>query len=271
MAWWWLFTGPKLVAKWKRVYSQACWVWLANYWNIHLATAVTVRTARLTFNNSTFCPRSVFMCFVWISEQTAIISLYSINWLLFITETVCVYCAVRTGSLNIRSAHKVYLCGLCGSEKKQPLFPYTALTDWFLYTDGVCFLRGTSWIFKYTFRPHSVFMCFVCISEQTAIISQYNINWLVFIPETECLLRGTNWIFKYAFCPHSVFMCFVWVSEQTAIISQYSINWLVLITETECVYCAVRTGSLNMRSAHTVYLCVLCGSRNKQWFFPIQH
>jgi hypothetical protein len=33
----------------------------------------------LTLNNSTFCPHSVFMCFVWISEQTAIISLYSIN------------------------------------------------------------------------------------------------------------------------------------------------------------------------------------------------
>ena len=40
------------------------------------------------------------MCFVWISEQTAIISLYNINWLVFITETECVYCAVRTGSLN---------------------------------------------------------------------------------------------------------------------------------------------------------------------------
>jgi len=26
----------------------------------------------------------------------------------------------------------VYLCVLCGSENKQPLFPYTALTDWFL-------------------------------------------------------------------------------------------------------------------------------------------
>jgi hypothetical protein len=27
-----------------------------------------------------FCPHSVFMCFVWIWEQTAIISLYNINW-----------------------------------------------------------------------------------------------------------------------------------------------------------------------------------------------
>ena len=41
-------------------------------------------------------PHSVFVCFVWIWEQTAIISLYNINWLVCITETVCVYCAVRT-------------------------------------------------------------------------------------------------------------------------------------------------------------------------------
>ena len=61
---------------------------------------VTICTASLTFNNSTFCPHSVFVCFVWIWEQTAIISLYSINWLVCITETECVYCAVRTGSLK---------------------------------------------------------------------------------------------------------------------------------------------------------------------------
>ena len=62
---------------------------------------VTICTTSLTFNNSTFCPHSVFMCFVSISEQTAIISLYNINWLVFITETESVYCAVRTGSLTV--------------------------------------------------------------------------------------------------------------------------------------------------------------------------
>jgi hypothetical protein len=36
------------------------------------------------------------MCFVWISEQIALISLYSINCLVFVTETERVYCAVRT-------------------------------------------------------------------------------------------------------------------------------------------------------------------------------
>ena len=40
------------------------------------------------------------MCFVWISEQTAIFSLYNINWLVFVTETQCVYCAVSTQWLS---------------------------------------------------------------------------------------------------------------------------------------------------------------------------
>ena len=38
---------------------------------------------------------------MWIWEQTAIISLYSISWVVFITDTLFAYCAVRTGSLNL--------------------------------------------------------------------------------------------------------------------------------------------------------------------------
>ena len=145
----------------------------------------------------------------------------------------------------------------------------------------MCLLRGTDWVFIYnsTFCPHSVFMCVMWIWEQTAIISLYSINWLVFITETECVYCAVRTASLYTasltfsnstFCPHSVFTCFVWIWEQTAIISLYIINWLVFITETECVYCAVRTGSLYIihRSAHTVYLCVLCGSENKQRLFP---
>ena len=37
----------------------------------------------------------------------------------------------------------------------------------------------------------------VWISEQTAIISLYTINWLVLITESVCLLRGTDWVLKY--------------------------------------------------------------------------
>jgi hypothetical protein len=45
-------------------------------------------------------PHSVFICFVWIWEQTALISTYGVKWLVFITETECVYCAARTESSN---------------------------------------------------------------------------------------------------------------------------------------------------------------------------
>jgi hypothetical protein len=104
--------------------------------------------------------------------RTAIISLYSINWLVFITETECVYCEIRAGSLHIilRPAHT------------------------------------------------AVFVCFVWISEQTAIISLHNINWMVFITDGVCLLRGTDWIFVHISSRsqyfknvlHFIFMLLVW-------------------------------------------------------------
>jgi len=40
-----------------------------------------MKTTRWARHNTVFCPQSVFMGFVWISEQTAVISLCSINWL----------------------------------------------------------------------------------------------------------------------------------------------------------------------------------------------
>jgi len=43
---------------------------------------------------------TVFMCFVFISKQTATCATYTIKWLVFITEVKSIYCAVRTGSLN---------------------------------------------------------------------------------------------------------------------------------------------------------------------------
>jgi hypothetical protein len=82
-----------------------------------------------------------------------------------------------------------------------------------------------------TFCPHSVFMCFVCISEQRAIIILYSINWLVCITEMECVYCAVR----------TVFMCFVWISEQTAIIWLYRINWLICMTGRDGVYCMVRT------------------------------
>ena len=139
---------------------------------------VTICTTSLTFNNSTFCPHTVFMCFVWIWEQTAIISLYSINWLFFVTETECVYCAVRTGSLYIIQV----MCFVWISEQTVIISLYNI--NWLV------FITETECVY-FAVRTGSLYiiqvMWFVWISAQTVIISLYNINWLLFITEMKCV------------------------------------------------------------------------------------
>jgi hypothetical protein len=68
--------------------------------NTLCSPVVTICTTSLTLINSTFCSHIVLKVF-YVSQQTAIISLYNINWLVFMTETEGVYCAVRTGSINL--------------------------------------------------------------------------------------------------------------------------------------------------------------------------
>ena len=96
--------------------------------------------------------------------------------------------------------HTVYLCVLCRSKNKQRLFPYTALTNWFYNRDRVCLLRGTDWVFIYnsTFCPHSLFMCFLCGSENKQRLFPYTAltDWFC-NRDGECLLRGTDWVFIY--------------------------------------------------------------------------
>ena len=58
------------------------------HWLIHMPPDLALR-------NSAFSPNSVFMYFMWISKQTAIIFLYDLKWWDFVTETECVYCAVN--------------------------------------------------------------------------------------------------------------------------------------------------------------------------------
>jgi len=72
------------------------------------------------------------MCFAWISEPTAIIALYSINWLVFTAEMECVYCAVRTGSLiQAREALlrvlSVFLCQCLSTKRSTPTIIYRLL------------------------------------------------------------------------------------------------------------------------------------------------
>ena len=176
---------------------------------------VTICTAGLTLSNSTFCPHTVFMCFVWISEQTAINSLYSINWLVFITETECVYSAVWTEHLTFNNCtfcpHSVFMCFVWIWEQTAIISLYSINLLVFI-TETECVYRAVRTehltFNNSTFCPHSVFMCFVWIWEQTAIISLHSINWLVFITETECVYSAVQTehltFSNSTFCPHCI-------------------------------------------------------------------
>jgi hypothetical protein len=110
--------------------------------------------------NSRCCLRITFMCFVWISEQTAIISLYSIHRLVFITEIECVYCAVRNESLNITEDKFSFWRANNANKKWDVTVPYSSicsiLTGPALYrthqTRPAMFVRGLARLSPWTSR-----------------------------------------------------------------------------------------------------------------------
>ena len=140
-------------------------------------------TARYVLH-STFCLHTVFMCSVWIWEQTAIISLYSIDCLVFITETEIVYCAVRF-TFYVLPTHCIYV--FCVDLRTNS--DYFIVQHWlvgFYNWDGVCLLCGTFYILR---SAHTVYLCVLCGSENKQWLFHCTTltDWLVFITETECV------------------------------------------------------------------------------------
>jgi len=152
----------------------------------------TARYGLYAYKNCMPCPHSVFICFVWIWEPTAIISLYSINWLVFYNrDGMCLLRGTDCMLIKIlRSAHTVYLCVLCGSENKQRLFHYTALTDWFFITETECVYCAvrTGSLYIILRSAHTVYLCVLCGSENKQRLFPYTAltDWF-FITETECV------------------------------------------------------------------------------------
>jgi len=64
--------------------------WQICYTSTLSGSMIALCTASLTFNNTAFCPHSLFMCFVWISVQRGIISLNNINTTFFVMDADCV-------------------------------------------------------------------------------------------------------------------------------------------------------------------------------------
>lgn len=74
--------------------SRSCILIFYGWMVLYLPTA-------LMLNISPFCPYSVLVCFILLLEQTLIISLISINRLIFVMVKCSVPFAVRTAFLNV--------------------------------------------------------------------------------------------------------------------------------------------------------------------------
>ena len=64
--------------------------------------------------------------------RNAVVNICTAQWSLYVPHSG----HYMFHQFNIPQFHvlltQLYLCVLCGSENKQPSFPYTTLTDWFL-------------------------------------------------------------------------------------------------------------------------------------------
>jgi hypothetical protein len=124
---------------------------------------LTFRSQRLLFyvpptlnlSNSTFSPQQ-YICYVRISEQTAIISLYSINCLVFITEMECVYCAVRTGSTNKIQADFSSLRQVASRRSPPRRFGFDSTSLYMRFTVGKVTLDYSSLSLSVSFRERSI-------------------------------------------------------------------------------------------------------------------
>ena len=81
-----------------------------------------------------------------------VVTICTALWLLYVPHSGhCIYHQFNIPQFYVLPT-QLYLCVLCGSQNKQRLFPYTALTDWFYNRDGECLLRGTDWVLNYIYH-----------------------------------------------------------------------------------------------------------------------
>jgi hypothetical protein len=144
------------------------------------------------------------MCFVWISEQTAIISLYNINWLVCITEMECVYCAVRNESLN---TIQIALCRIW--------WRFLVSVQWHRwFAEGVLSRRPrfdsrsfqVKFVVNTVFRGHNFFYSSSKgLKRQTWEINCLNIvrHCVTYLVQMEPLSQFAEWLFEVGH-PHCV-------------------------------------------------------------------
>ena len=70
---------------------------------------------------------------------------------------------------------QLYLCVLCGSQNKQPLFPYTTLTDWFVKQRQCVFTAryGLDLYIQFYVLPTQLYLSVLCGSQNKQRLFHY--------------------------------------------------------------------------------------------------
>jgi hypothetical protein len=122
---------------------------------------------QLTFRNSLFCPQCInVLC---VDLRTTIISLYSTNLSVFITEAENVYCAVRAGSLDLTDAVSSFKDCTYRAWYNQPY------VHWNMNTTDVNHLHVSALLE----RHHQGVQILLCASERVSEwVSQWVSEWV---------------------------------------------------------------------------------------------
>ena len=128
---------------------------------------------------------------------------------------------------------QLYLCLLCGSENKQQLFPYTTFIDWFLEPTFVL-LEPSGY---YMYRQFNIQQFYVLLTQLYL-----------------CLLCGSE--DKQRLFPYTTFID--WFLEPTFVLLEPSGHYMYRQFNIQQFYVLLTQ----------MYLCLLCGSEDKQRLFP---
>jgi hypothetical protein len=142
---------------------------------------VTICTAILTFNKSTFCPHTVYkaLCLSGSQNQQRLFPYTALtNWFIYTRfntlRTSGHYMFRHLKKNSTFCPHTVYnALRLSRSQNQQRLFPYTALPDWFIYTRFNTLRTSGHYMFRHLKKKiqlsaHTQYiMLYVCLDLRT--------------------------------------------------------------------------------------------------------
>ena len=108
-------------------------------WSLYVPPAATLCTAS---GHEMYRQWSLYVLHTDHYMYRPVVTICTAQWSIYVQHSF--HYGYSTAGLTFSNST---FCPHSGFENKQPLFPYTALTDWFCNRGGERLLRGTDWIF----------------------------------------------------------------------------------------------------------------------------